>query len=76
MLKVKELIEKLSKEDPEAECYYESFHGFLDENLNHANKITDKEWCEVYDIDFEYKTVYHWSTKTQKLIPYTGVIFE
>lgn len=75
-LKVREIMEKLSEFDPEADCFYGRFVRFLDDDFKQADEITDKEWHDVYDIDCEEKTVYHWCHRTQQFIPYTGVIFE
>ena len=75
-MKVYELIDRLKLEPQDAEVYYGRFCTFLTEDLERSKEITSKERLNVYDIDFEFKTVYHFSVRTGEYIPYTGVIFE
>jgi hypothetical protein len=75
-MKVKELIEELSKMDPEAECYRGSFEGFLNDDMKHATTITDKQLHTVYPLEVEFMTVFDWDHRKGKWVTYTGAIFE
>jgi hypothetical protein len=70
------MIEQLQACDPEAECYYGMFDGFLTDDMKWSKEITEKEGHTVYPIDFEEKSVYDFCVRTQSWITYTGVIFE
>lgn len=81
MPKVADLIKKLQQMPADAEVYYGQFCGFLDYNYQiirpqNAQEIPDIEAHELFSIDCELKSVYCWSNKQQKYIPYHGVIFE
>jgi hypothetical protein len=76
-MKVKEMITLLEKMPPDAECYFNSFEGWLDHDNTPTNgEITEKEYGTIYGVDVEHKTVLDWNWRKQIWIPYTGAHFE
>lgn len=80
-MKVSDLIRQLQQFPEDSEVYYGAWEGFLSDNLQlvkitKQTDITEKEAHVLYPVGCEFKTVYCWSIKQQKFIPYTGVIIE
>lgn len=75
-MKVKEMIAKLAVMNPEAECHWACFDGFLTEYMEWSKESTDIEGATAYGIDVEYKTIYEWDHRRQQWSSHTGAIFE